>query len=1765
MRRAKIESARDARSVRRTACWQRLTATALLFALAACPSARPASPAGQPETRTEQWTVFRQDAALESPPVAGSTAPDVDVPLPIPAPTEPGDTVQGGLQTTLLGQLTLAAGARAGLRVVVERETSLLDAEPVGGADVWVALGKGDAAVTVYHGTTDGAGAAEVNFRVPAQAAGDTLLTVHVADRASGATGTHARAASVAEATRVLLTTDKPMYQPGQIIHMRALALSGRDVGARGGLPVTFQLEDAKGNKMYRKSLSTSAQGVAALDFPLASQINKGPWKVSLADADGNVLAEKTVTVEHYVLPKFQVAVTFDRAWYGPGDVVSGTVHADYFFGQPVAGGRVTLAAKTFDVEWNTFSEITGTTDVDGVYGFEVRLPEVLAGSEIEAGSARITFETTVKDRAEHEQTDTSSVVVSRDPINLLVMPESGRLVPGVENLLWIAAARPDGTPVPGTVTLELADGTTSKETDELGIATLRYVPRPDGGNGGIQLQPGSDVTVEVPLTVSFAAESGEIVRRTINVSSAPAADDQVLLRLEQGLVRAGTVTRLQVLSTRRTGSVFLDIVQDHQTVLTRVAELRDGTAELPFAVPPEMAGTLELHAYLLRRDGTFVRDGRVMVVEPADELRIDIEQSQTEYLPGENATIRFAVTDVAGRPKAAALGLIMVDEAVYALQEMQPGLEKIYFLLEQEILKPRYELHFAPGGVSVEEAVKVRDLPERQRKATMILLAAAEPEPTYDLSQVKAQEREAFRVQRLPLIYAALEKLVGLRGADTVRKSDDPGTLADDALAEAVAAGLLADGESRTPSGRQVTAPDLATLEGGLPIIDLAPRSAMWGIVHLYRLLNMWAMLEDAWCDGDQGYEGQGLFCFPDDILTQLTRTQVPGQDDDVMLATSASLRDPWGHRYVVRKVPSDEYGNVPNWQLSRIEISSKGPDGRTGTEDDVSWSALPAGLLPAADGGEYGRYVANAGTWVDYYSAVTAEEQEWETKIGEVYAQREERRERRRWDRMMGAGGGWREAERGAFLAADMAMPMGAPGFAPPPMAVATGAEMPTTPVAQQAGTPAAPARIRRFFPETLLWQPELITDDQGKAELRLDMADSITSWRLTVMASSADGALGSRDHGIVVFQPFFVDIDLPVALTQNDEVSVPVALYNYLDQPQTVSLELLEDSWFGSLSERKLSVRLQPREVTARFFRIKAKAPGMHALTVYATGDRRSDAVRRDIRVEPDGVPVETTFSDNLVGEVSHSFTLPAGTIPGSEYLEVKVYPGAFAQAVENLDSMLQMPGGCFEQTSSSTYPNLLVLDYLKRTETITPEIQMKAEQYVQLGYQRLVTFECQGGGFEWFGNTPAHLVLTAYGLREFSDMAAVYPVDQAILSRTRQFLLGKQQADGSWVVDNGGIAEGAINRQQGSIVNTTAYVAWALASSDYSGEPLDRARRFLAKALDEGVDDPYTLGLLLQVFAADEDKTRRNAIVDKLERIKQADADGRVFWGSVDPSAFGSTGDTATIESTALVALGLIQTGLATQTAQAALDWLVGHKDALGNWSSTQATILTLKALIAAAMSGPRDVNASVQVIVNGAVLETFDITPETSDVLRMVDATSALKAGENTVTVASSIEERKGLMAQVTARSFVPWPAEQAPTAPEPLELSVSYDRSELATGDTVKATVALEYKLEEPAENVIVDLGVPPGFDVNTIDLDDAVDRGKIARYELTGRQIIVYIQRLARGDRLTFDVGFTARFPLRAQTPSSEAYLYYDPAVRTTARPVELTVADGE
>src|SRR6202041_2318081 len=238
---------------------------------------------------------------------------------------------------------------------------------------------------------------------------------------------------------------------------------------------------------------------------------------------------------------------------------------------------------------------------------------------------------------------------------------------------------------------------------------------------------------------------------------------------------------------------------------------------------------------------------------------------------------------------------------------------------------------------------------------------------------------------------------------------------------------------------------------------------------------------------------------------------------------------------------------------------------------------------------------------------------------------------------------------------------------------------------------------------------------------------------------------------------------------------------------------------------------------------------------------------DIVVREIEVIPNGREQNLVFNGRLENTVQQELHFPANSIADATKIFVRLYPGPLSQVIEGMDSILQMPGGCFEQTSSSTYPNVLALDYMKRMKKLTPEVHAKAEGYIANGYQRLLTFEVSGGGFSWFGQAPANKILTAYGLMEFSDMSKVYEVDPKVIQRTQQWLASQQQADGSWKPDTSFINEGATNRYNADVLRITAYIAWSLKNTGYQGPAIEKAKQFIGQHRGE-TPDAYTLAVL-----------------------------------------------------------------------------------------------------------------------------------------------------------------------------------------------------------------------------------------------------------------------------------------------------------------------------
>jgi uncharacterized protein YfaS (alpha-2-macroglobulin family) len=1607
--------------------------------------------------------------------------------------------------TLIMGQSHLIPGAPGTLHVQVQRHGN---AAPIAGAEVKVSLKptRGGPAQVLYEGTTADDGRIAATFTVPDVA--EPAQQIVVETRSDLGRDSMEQPVTVERSYKVLLTTDKPIYQPGQQILIRALALGAFDRIPAASKDIEVTVADAKGNKVFRKTATTSEYGIASWTFQLAGEVNHGKYKITATL--GDTPSEKTVTVKPYVLPKFQVSAVTDETFYRPGQRVTGQVEAAYFFGKQVDGASVQLNGWVYDVDRRQVLDLMGQTDAEGKFAFEFDLPEHFVGG-LETGVADYLLEVAVTDGAAHTEQVSIRVPVAQQGILVEAVPESGEFKPGLENILYLLTAYPDGSPTECDLDVIVNGQQYQAHTGPYGLGELRLTP--DSPYADLQL---------------FARDAlGHNGEAYAYFEGRFWGDAQVLLRPERATYRVGETMNLEVLTTEQGGSVYLDITREGQTLSTRALEITNGKASAAVDLTPDLYGTLALHAYKPLSSGDIVRDTRLVVVDAATDLALDAHLDKETYLPGERASLQIDVRDRDGTSVQSALGLAIVDESVFALQEQDPGFAKLYFLLEQELLEPKFDLHGLsfPQLMGDVQETEQRDAQNTAAKASLAGLGTAPFGLSANSHQLKASQAQ----ERQTSILATLTKLLSP-------------TLLLIPLVAGLALGYALWRE-------RVLGRSLA-VGIGLPLLAICWFAAMLFLIPLpgapwanTPLDKLGYLVEEL---------GPALLCL---IGPALLGGLVGGVGLAVRAVRKAEV--PLGLALLMLLA----YTFLLALFAVTLTLSNL-PEPRTLT---IIAFALAYLTLPLAFGARAAGFGFRREGWALAAAGFLALLAFFVIAVPIL---------------AISAGPGAMLGARG--LAAEPQMLVGEMAFdaaeapkAAVPMPAAP-EEMRAEKEAPAEGAGAQPSQeaplLRQFFPETMYWNPEAITDADGHWQTELDLAHTITTWRLTALASAQDGRLGSATAPIRVFQDFFVDIDLPLALTQGDEVSMPVAVYNYLETGQQVQLVLEAQEWFEYLAEPTQVVDIAPGDVTVVYFPIKVTATeGRFRPVVTAIGEKMSDAttLRHDVEVMPNGKRFDQTYSDRLTGDTEQTITIPNEAIPGTAHIYVKIYPGILSQVVEGLEAMLRMPYGCFEQTSSTTYPNVLVLDYLQSTNQTNPEVQMKAEQYINLGYQRLTTFEVPGGGFSLFGQPPADRMLTAYGLMEFTDMARVHSVDRAIIDRAANWLLSQQRTDGSWDNDQGLVHEQSWQNLGNERLPVTAYIVWALAEAGYQDETgtqngLDYVREFWRDA-----EDPYALALVTNALvAADPKGGSTKAALDRLAEMAIIEGSG-AYWQSDVATFMGGMGQTGSIETTALVAYAFLRAEQNTDLANQALTYLIQQKDSYGTWHSTQATVLTLKALLLSIRKGGEGADATVGVSLNGEETDPIHITEDNFDVVQLVSFTDRPVHGENRLRI--QVEGKGNLMYQISTRYYLPWDKVPA-SGPESslMDIAVNYDRTDLAVNDVIHVSVRVEL-LEGAARQAIVDLGIPPGFEVLSEDLADLVARhtdlppdypgAKFSRFDLTGRQIIVYLEGLQAGQPLEFGYRIRARYPIKAQTPPSSAYDYYNPAVSAVSAPSAIEV----
>ncbi|HJZ97947.1 MAG TPA: alpha-2-macroglobulin family protein, partial [Candidatus Solibacter sp.] len=1032
-------------------------------------------------------------------------------------------------------------------------------------------------------------------------------------------------------------------------------------------------------------------------------------------------------------------------------------------------------------------------------------------------------------------------------------VPEGGTLIPNLENQVFILTSYPDGTPAKTNLTVHLnGSGDQRVTSDEGGVAVVRV--HANSGTQTLKVDAGDKEGNQASTDLMLETRTG---------------DEQILLRTERAIYRAGDRIQLKILSSKERGTAYIDLVKEGQTVLTRDVELVNGQAELSLAATPDLAGTVDVNAYLFGRNARPVGDHRLVFVQPADELKIEASTDGAVYRPGDEARLHLRVTNSHGEGVSAALGLQVVDEAVFALAEKQPGFAKVFFYLEQEVMKPRYEIH-SVGMQEIVEPVEQSKLEQKDRAARALFSAT-------ELVEGNKFETEFGRtvpMTRYPEYFSRYQA-------------------AFRAQVERLATRLHAEAKAERTS-------DLTKVFEKLKKANAREMRDSWGNEFRIEAAN-WFRDRRHYVVRSIG--GDRQFYSADDLAAyiEIRRGIVAGPPDPNHIGLRIEHdRGPFNGLAEIAGTVIDPSGAViPG---AGIEVHDAG----SGKKRKAHCNNAGEFSLPGLPAGDYTVQITSPGFQVAQMQRIALQPRDRAVlsvtlQIGAATETVEVTAAPAGF--AGGVGGGIAGGVMGGIVVAN-----GGPVMLQREMTRADAMASPVPPTSnavlvtgadKRVGSTAV--RVRSYFPEALYINPEIITDKDGRASVSIPLADSITTWRTAMLASTVRGALGTATSSVKVFQDFFVDLDMPVTLTQGDRISIPVAVYNYSPAKGDVDLQLHEDQWFSLVDDAfDKSVSVDSARVGGSQFTLEAKRIGKFKLTLTANmkGDaERADVVVREIEVVPNGREQSLVFNGRLENQIEHEVSFPEAAIPEASKIFVRLYPGPLSQVVEGMDTLLRMPYGCFEQTSSTTYPNVLALDYMKRTKKLTPEVHAKAEGFIANGYQRLLTFEVPGGGFSWFGNAPANKILTSYGLMEFYDMSKVHDVDPRLIQRTQQWLASQQQPDGGWKPDPGGINEGAINRYTKDVVRITAYIAWSLENTGYQGPAVEKAKRYVQNHMD-GKIDAYTLAVIAN-FAVDYQKDRdftRRAMQFLLDA--RTEKDDTVWWSAEETSVY-ATGASAAV--------------------------------------------------------------------------------------------------------------------------------------------------------------------------------------------------------------------------------------------------------------------------
>jgi alpha-2-macroglobulin len=470
---------------------------------------------------------------------------------------------------------------------------------------------------------------------------------------------------------------------------------------------------------------------------------------------------------------------------------------------------------------------------------------------------------------------------------------------------------------------------------------------------------------------------------------------------------------------------------------------------------------------------------------------------------------------------------------------------------------------------------------------------------------------------------------------------------------------------------------------------------------------------------------------------------------------------------------------------------------------------------------------------------------------------------------------------------------------------------------------GGGAAAGAPRSNFPDTAAWFPVLQTDANGEVSVKLDLPDSLTSWRLTAKAHTAATQIGEAYINVITKQPLVVRPILPRFLTAGDETQLSAMVHNYSDKEQALKITLSAGAAGLQITGDAAQVLgLIPGEQGTVIWTVKAQSAGDVPLTFRAEGAGVEDAVRLTLPIQALAVPDFHTETGEFSGVLNTTVYLPDEALDLSS-VKIELSRSTAGSLLTGLDYLTGFPYGCVEQTMSRALPNAVVGRAFLQLGVGNPTLQADLPAKINAGLQRLYGYQHDDGGWGWWYDDETHDYQTAwviFGLSVTSE--AGYPVDQSVIDRGARWLLGQLDSMDS---------------------RTRAFALYSLALAEHGNLAATQTLAGQANELD--TFSQAALALALHKLGAQADAQK---MLDLLAQTA-LQIDDTVYWPSPneDGHYYQKTMASAT-RSTALALDALVRIAPGHALEPGIVRWLMSQRKQEG-WGSTNETSFAILAL------------------------------------------------------------------------------------------------------------------------------------------------------------------------------------------------------------------------